>query len=283
MELFFIGLSAVFLVSILSLIGVFSLSLSPQLLNRFLPVIVAVAGGALLGNAFLHLIPEAFHAENEYVGIVVLLGILTFFLLEKALRFHHCHTQHGKETAHIHPVGPLVLISDGLHNLIDGIAIGIAFSVSLELGIATTLAIALHELPQEIGDFALLVHAGFSRLRALFLNFCSALFAVIGFLLSFWIGETHEFLVPFLLAFAAGNFIYIALADIVPEITKENGTKSALFQSGGIIVGILLMLFVSFMFADAHSHAHEDTHAEKHEEEVHVTQEENHKESHDSH
>lgn len=236
---------AVGAVSLLSLIGLVTISLNEKLLKRVLFLLISLAAGALLGDAFVHLLPEAFSEANALaVSLVVISGILSFFLLEKLLHWHHSHGEEefSPDHAKIHPVGNLVLVSDGLHNLVDGLIIGAAFMVSTEIGIATTIAIALHEIPQEIGDFGLLLHAGFSRAKALLYNLFSALVAFLGLALAFTLGEMYAFITPFIAAFAAGNFIYIALADLLPELQRTEGKKRSLLQFLVIIVGILLMV-----------------------------------------
>ncbi len=231
-------------VSLISLVGLFTLSITEARLRRILFVFVALAAGALLGDAFIHLIPESFEAGDPHaVSFAVLAGVLLFFLLEKALRWHHSHGEEefSADHAHIHPVGRLVLVSDSVHNFVDGLAIGAAFIVSPALGIATTIAIALHEIPQEIGDFALLLHAGYSRTRALLVNLFSGLVAVLGTLVAFWAGDITQNAVPLIGGFSAGMFIYIAAADLVPEIHTTTGIKRSLIQLLAIALGLLAM------------------------------------------
>lgn len=236
---------AVGAVSLVSLVGITTLAFRQGFLRKAVSLLISLAAGALLGDAFIHLIPEAFESvDGTLAGLSILGGILIFFLLEKYLHWHHSHGEEedSPEHARIHPVGSLVIVSDGVHNLVDGLAIGAAFMVSPEVGIATTVAIALHEIPQEIGDFGLLVHAGFSRGKALLMNFLSALTAFGGLAIAFILGEAHEAFVPLIAAFAAGNFIYIALADLVPELQKTTDGKRSLVQVGVILLGVLAML-----------------------------------------
>ncbi len=236
---------AVGAVSLVSLVGLATLSLRKDLLRKTLFLLISLAAGALLGDAFIHLLPEAFaEADALSVSLSVLAGVLCFFVLEKFLHWHHSHgdDEFSPEHARIHPVGNLVLVSDGVHNLVDGLAIGAAFMVSTEIGIATAIAIALHEIPQEIGDFGLLVHAGYSRAKALFMNFLSALTAFAGLGLAFWLGESGLLIAPLIAAFAAGNFIYIALADLVPELQKTKDSKRSFLQFVVIIIGIAAMI-----------------------------------------
>lgn len=236
---------AVLAVSLISLIGLATLSFKEGALRKVLFLLISLAAGALLGDAFIHLLPEAFaEADPVAVSVFALAGILSFLMLEKFLHWHHSHGEETEEGEHvrIHPLAHLVIVSDSVHNLVDGIAIGAAFLVSPEIGIATTIAIALHEIPQEIGDFGLLLHSGFSRSRALAMNFLSALTAFAGIGIAFWLAETHESLVPLIAAFAAGNFIYIALADLVPEIHKTRGGVRGIAQFIVILAGLGVMV-----------------------------------------
>lgn len=236
---------AVAFVSIASFIGVVALAWKETFLRKVLFFLISLAAGALLGDAFIHLIPEAFESADALtVSLLILAGFLSFFILEKLLNWHHVHADEplGEDHAHIHPVGHLVLISDGLHNFVDGVAIGAAFLVSPEIGIATTIAIILHELPQEIGDFALLVHAGFSRTKALMVNFLSALIAFAGVGLAYLLAGFFETAAPLIAAFTAGMFVYIAGSDLVPELHKSTGARRSLLQLAAIIVGLIAMV-----------------------------------------
>jgi len=236
------GLLSVFIVSSISLTGVFLLALKEEVIKKYIFIFVSLAVGALLGDAFIHLIPETFESFTNpaAASVLVILGILLFFVVEKFLHWHH----HGQDVdePHIHPVGHLVLFSDGIHNLVDGIIIGVSFLVSVPLGIATTLAVMLHEIPQEVGDFTVLLHSGFSRKRALWLNFLSALTAVVGVIIAFVLGQAGEGLVMWVLPIAAGGFIYIAVADLIPELHKTKEINYSIFQIIAVIVGVLAML-----------------------------------------
>lgn len=262
---------AVLAVSCISLVGLFSLSFKEGLLRKFLFLLVSLAVGALLGDAFIHLLPEAFaEAGATATSMFVLAGILSFLMLEKFLHWHHSHGENtSEEHGRVHPLGRLVIVSDSVHNFVDGIAIGAAFLISPEIGIATTIAIALHEIPQEIGDFGLLLHAGYSRAKALVFNFLSALTAFAGIGVAFWMADTSEVLIPLVAAFAAGNFIYIALADLVPELHKTQGAKRGIAQFVVILVGLAAM--VGLTQVEAHGHGEEEGHTEErhHEEDVH--------------
>ena len=236
---------SVVIVSLVSLIGVFALSIREDLLRKYIFVFISLAVGALLGDAFIHLIPEAFeHVGNTtHVSVLIIVGILIFFILEKFLHWHH----HGEDTEEIHPVGKLILFSDGVHNFIDGVIIGVSFLVSVPVGIATTIAVILHEIPQEIGDFAVLLHSGYTKSRALFLNFLSALCAVLGVLLAFVLGEAGETFSLWVLPIAAGGFIYVAVADLIPELHKTKEAKHSALQIIAVIAGVLAMIALTLL------------------------------------
>ena len=206
--------------------------------------------GALLGDVFLHILPELWESGHSSPAVMSLIfvGFLLFFILEKFLRWHHGHegevhsdTIELEQSNHTHHIGYLNLISDGLHNFIDGVVIAGAYLVSVEIGTATTLAVILHEIPQEIGDFGLLLHAGFSRARALFYNFLSAVFAIFGVLAVVLLGDLVTGLEAYILAIAAGGFLYIAAADLVPELHKTSDLRKSFIQLLAILMGFVLM------------------------------------------
>jgi len=224
------------------LVGVFSLSLKEEVVKKYISLFISLAVGALLGDAFIHLIPEAFESSFSSIAVSLLTisGIIIFFVIEKFLHWHH--HENDIEINHIHPVGKLILFTDGFHNLIDGIIIGVSFLVSVPIGIATTLAVVLHEIPQEIGDFAVLIHSGYDKRRALWLNFVSALTAVVGVLLALIFGSMAETFTLWILPIAAGGFIYIAVADLIPELHKTKEIKYSILQIATVLVGILAMV-----------------------------------------
>jgi zinc and cadmium transporter len=240
----FISVTAV---SLISLLGVFALSLREEILRKYLFLFISVAVGALLGDALIHLIPEALENSPNITltSILIVVGILLFFILEKFLHWHH----HGedKEELGIHPVGKLVLLSDGAHNFLDGIIIGASFMVSVPIGTATTLAVILHEIPQEIGDFAVLLHSGYTKRQALWLNFLSALAAVLGAIVFFMLGEVAETSSMYFLPIAAGGFIYVAVADLIPELHKTKEIKYSVLQLIAVILGVLAMIVLTFL------------------------------------
>jgi zinc and cadmium transporter len=233
-------LASTLLVSGISLIGIFFLSMSENLFRKLLLLLVSFASGTLLGGAFLHLIPEALLSEDlsfksENMFVVILAGILVFFLLEKFL-WRHCH----ERECPVHVFAYLSLLGDGIHNFIDGIILASSFLISVPLGLATTLAVVSHEIPQEIGDFGILVYGGFSKVKALLYNLLSALMAVLGALLMYSFSSYLPSLTYFLV-FAAGSFIYIATTDLIPELHKEHGAWKSLVQFVLLLSGILLM------------------------------------------
>lgn len=234
-------------VSLVSLVGVLSLSFNERLVRKYIFLLVSLAVGALLGDAFIHLIPEAFEsaAAPLQVSLLIIAGIVLFFILEKFLHWHH-HEDDVQER-HAHPVGKLILFSDGVHNFIDGLIIGISFLVDVQVGIATAIAVILHEIPQEVGDFAVLLHAGYTRSRALWLNFLSALCAVLGVLLAFALRESGEVFVLWLLPIAAGGFIYIAIADLIPELHKAKHAGHSVGQVACLLLGVALMAGLLFL------------------------------------
>lgn len=233
---------SVLVISLVSLIGVFALSLKEEKVRKYIFILVSLAVGALLGDAFIHLIPEAFEISSNttITALLIIGGVLTFFIIEKFLHWHH----HDDDTAHnhVHPVGKLILISDSVHNLIDGIIIGAAYFVSIEVGVATTLAVILHEIPQEIGDFGVLLHAGYSKRKALWFNFLSALCAIVGVVIALVLGASSEAFATSILPIAAGGFIYIALSDLIPELNKTKSGKQSVYQILAVILGVLAMV-----------------------------------------
>ncbi len=237
-ELFFILLATIS-VSLLSLIGALTTSFNHKSLDRFLHLLVALAAGTLLGNAFFHLLPEGLeHSPSvETFTLTVVLAYCAFFLMEKILHWRHCHT-HNCDT---HQYGTLSLVGDSIHNFLDGMIIAAAFLQSPSLGVGTTLAIALHELPQEIGDFAVLLHAGYSRSKAILANLTVAATAILGGLIGYLVGTVSDQFNSILIALALGGFIYISTSDLIPEIRKEPSLKKWLTSFGMFIVGLGIM------------------------------------------
>lgn len=225
--------------SAVALIGLLSFLLTEATLRKLMLPLVAFAAGSLIGGAFLHLIPEAAGARglDTLTFLAVLAGFSLFFLLEQFLSWHHEHAVTAPAKA---PVTYLILLADGLHNFIGGLAIAASFLVSVEVGVITWLAAAAHEVPQELGDFAILRRGGWARGPALLANFASALTILPGGLLAYYASADVD--TALLLSFAAGNFIYIAASDLIPEVKQERALASSLVHFGAFIAGILLIL-----------------------------------------
>ena len=241
------ALMAAILVGFISLVGIFSLFLNKNILSKIIFALVALSAGALIGGAFLHLIPEAVEkTEGLSVFIYVLVGFSLFYLIERFLKWHHCHLNPGECEAH-HTFRYMNLIGDAIHNFIDGMIIGSSFAVSLEIGLVTTTAVILHEIPQEMGDFGVLIHGGYSRAKALFYNLLISLTAILGVFVVFFLENFITNLDVFLLPFAAGGFIYIAASDLIPELHKETSSKKSILSFGVFILGITLMLAVKML------------------------------------
>jgi len=246
MEIFY-GFLSVSIISALSLTGAVLLFIRADLISKMVLPLVGLAVGALFGDAFLHLIPEALESEvGDIAPLFIIFGIVVFFVLERFLHWHHHHDTGD----HVHenelPLGKMILFSDALHNFIDGIVIAVAYAVSVPVGIATTIAVVLHELPQEIGDFGLLIHAGYSKSKALLFNFISSLSAFLGFALASLFLVSENFL-ALASAFAAGAFIYIAGSDLVPELKNNKFNKKSVIEFIFILVGILSMYLLLFL------------------------------------
>jgi zinc and cadmium transporter len=233
-------LLSVFLVSLVSFVGVLTLYLRPNLLDKILFALVSFAAGALLGAAFLDLLPEAIEENGGPVMVYALIGIVAFFVIETFLYWYHCHYGHHHHHRHhriqVQPFTWLNLIGDGIHNFVDGMIIAASYLVSVPLGVTTTFAVVLHEIPQELGDFGVLVFGGMSRARAVFYNFLSALTAVLGALVVFFFNVQN--ITKFLIPFAAGGFIYIASADLLPELHKERNIQRAATQLLFFLLGL---------------------------------------------
>jgi len=228
-------------VSALSLVGVFFLSFNIEKLKKVTIFLVSFSTGTLLGGALIHLLPESIEEYGSDISIwlSLLAGILSFFVLEKIIRWRHCHVPTSKD--HPHPLGAMNLIGDGLHNFIDGIIIASAFLVDVKLGIATSIAVITHEIPQEIADFGILIHAGYTKKRALILNFLISLASAAGAILTILLLNNIENITKFIIPLTAGGFIYIATADLIPELRKEVSIKKSLLQIIVILLGIAIM------------------------------------------
>lgn len=243
---------SVIIVSLVSMVGVLTLSLGDKKLHKVLLLLVSLSAGTLMGGAFLHLLPEAVEGSGFTltVSFSALAGVLVFFLMEKWIHAHHCeplphehsHLQHEPHM-HMHKehIGMLTLFGDGMHNFVDGLVIAGAYLVDVSVGVATTLAVVLHEVPQEIADFGVLLYSGYSKTKALFYNFLSAGTAILGAIVGLILGSRSESFVLFILPFAAGGFIYIAGSTLIPELHKNCGWKESALHIVTFVLGIALM------------------------------------------
>ena len=236
------ALISVLIVSLISFVGVLTFSIKTDKLKKVLLYMVSFSAGALFGDAFIHLLPEIIDEVGFglEISIYVMFGIGFSFIVEKFVHWRHCHIPTSKQ--HVHPFAIMNLVGDSVHNFIDGLIIGASYLVSIPVGIATTLAVVLHELPQEIGDFGVLLHGGFSKFKALFFNFITALTAVAGAIFALLISSYVENITTFLIPFAAGTFIYIAGSDLIPELHKEVKVEKSLLQFIAIVLGVMVML-----------------------------------------
>jgi len=230
------------LISLVSLLGILFIKIKKNRLKGELLTLVGVATGALLGDAFLHLIPESMAIINsEKTGLMIITGMLIFFSLEKILKWRHCHDidcDQNKELVWIS------LLADSIHNLIDGLIIGNSFMISIPIGISTSLAVFMHEIPQEIGDFAILIHGGFSAKKAALMNLGSAFLSVLGVLVIWLISDISK-IQGELMAITAGGFIYLAASDLIPELHRhENKIKQSLWQMISVLIGLGIMYFL---------------------------------------
>jgi len=243
--IWFYALTSVVVVSLISLIGIATLSIKIDRLRKILIYLISFSAGALIGDAFIHLLPEAVEESGGFsimISLYVILGIVISFVIEKFIHWRHCHMP--ITTEHKHPFAWMNLFGDSIHNFIDGLIIGAAYLVSIPVGIATTTAVILHEIPQEIGDFGVLIHGGFSIKKALLLNFAVALTAILGTVAVLIFGAQSENLSLFLVPFAAGNFIYIASTDLIPELHKETVVSRSTLQLVWFILGVCVMLLL---------------------------------------
>ena len=242
---------SVIIVSSISFIGLWTFALKTQKLQKIVLYLVSFSAGGLLGDAFIHLLPEAIEETgfSISISIYVLLGIIISFIIEKII-WRHCHIHQcsaGHHHARPQPFAYLNLIGDGVHNFIDGLIIGASYLVSVPVGLSTTLAVILHEIPQEIGDFGVLIHGGFKRSEALFYNFLSGIAAIAGVIVAVALNQSAQ-VTHILVPFAAGSFIYIACTDLLPELHKSVKVKESALQVLMFLLGIGIMLTLLVFF-----------------------------------
>ncbi|MFX1238502.1 MAG: ZIP family metal transporter [Promethearchaeota archaeon] len=261
---YLLGFLMVFLIGCVSLTGVFMISLKEQTLDKILFVLVAFATGTILATALFDLIPEAIHhleegsldIEVSTIFLIILVGYVVFFVIERFIYWFHGHVHQKEEElvcysnvmegtnlsvdkGNIKNFALLNLIGDGLHNFLDGIVIIVGFLSGIEDGIIITLAVLFHELPQEIGDFGILLYGGFSKKNALFYNFLSAMIALLGGFVAFLLSDLVEMFNLFILAFSGGGFLYIASTELMPELLKQKDLKKSILQAIIFVLGIV--------------------------------------------
>lgn len=246
MQVWVYSLVSVLIISSLSFIGVILLLLKRDLAKEHLLYLVSFSVGGLFGGAFLHLLPEALEMEAvENVSMIVMLGIFVSYIIEMIIQWRHCHIPTSED--HPHTFAYMNIIGDGVHNMVDGIIVGSAYLISIPLGISTTIAICLHEIPQEIGDLGVLLYAGMKVGRALTFNLLSALTAVIGMAIALALSNYVSNLTAILIPFAVGNFIYIAGSDLVPELKDEKKLSKSLIQLALMLSGAALLYMLKFL------------------------------------
>ena len=238
-QIWFYVFGSLFIVSGISFAGALTLAVGRERLRKILLYLVSFSAGALLGDVFLHLIPEMQgNGFGSKEGFYILGGISLFFIFEKFVHWHHSHTEHKED---IHAVVYLSIAGDALHNFIDGLVIAGSFLVSIPLGIATSMAVVFHEIPHELGNFAVLVHGGWTAKKALLYNFLSSFAAFFGGVVVLLFSHELQNAPSVLLSVGASNFIYVALSDLMPELNKEKDNKKSFFLLVAFVVGIALM------------------------------------------
>lgn len=237
------------LMSMIALVGSVTLLLKEEVLKAVLRPLVAFAAGSLIGGALFHMLPAATHELGHEVWPYVwcVAGFLTFLALEQFLHWHHSHQPDAAEDE---PLIWLILIADGLHNFIGGLSVAASFLISVPVGISAWIAAAAHEVPQELGDFAVLLHGGWSKPRALLFNWLSGMTFLVGGLIAYFLSRQVD--VTFLVPFAAGNFLYIGAADLVPEIKKDERWKRSVAHFASLSAGLALLLAIRL--AAPHEH-----------------------------
>jgi zinc and cadmium transporter len=256
LELFFWILGSGLLMSSISLLGAITFIIPEKVVQSMLLPLVSLAAGSLLGSALFYLLPESVEVMGNdlHVYMYVLAGFLTFFILEQFLHWHHYHGTEDELHQHHHhqPVTYLVLISHSIHNFVDGIVVGGSFLVDVRIGIFAWIGVALHEIPQKLGDFSILLHGGWQQKKALLYNFLASLSFLVGSVLIFFLAREIE--VHFLIPFAAGMFLYVAAVDLVPEIKNHHNAKKNAIHFISFVIGVSIIL-VFRLVLDDHSHA----------------------------
>lgn len=255
METILYSIGSVILVSLVSVIGAIPLLIKKKVPDHLLMFLLSLSVGSLLGGVFIHFLPEA-TSESYTLGLAIniILGFLSFFVIEKFIHWHHTKKCEGGKCGHGHAyhLAPINLIGDGVHNFIDGLVIAGSYVVSIPLGIAATISIIFHELPQEIADFGVLLYTGMSKKKALLFNLLSAATAIVGTILGLFLASTATEFTSFIIPFAAGNFIYIAASNLVPELHRHCGAKETFIHIIAIILGVAIMAAIALFAPHLH-------------------------------
>ena len=248
MSITFYTILSVILVSLVSLIGLATLSLSGKIMDKLINYLVSFATGTLFGGALIHLLPQAYASTTRpiLVSLWTIGGLSTFFIMEKFFRWRHCH--HPTSEVHIHPFVPMNIFGDAMHNFIDGVLIAISYSTSIPLGIATTVAVLFHEIPQEISDYSIFIKGGLSVKKAILVNCISASMAIFGALITLQMGKSIAGLTEALIPFTAGGFLYIAGSDLIPELHHNTEIKKSFLQLMMLISGVAVMTVLAMKF-----------------------------------
>lgn len=234
---------ATLVVSSVSLVGILSLVFNERVVDKIVFMLISFAAGSLIGVSFLHIIPEIIsELDSSKIFYYVVAGFTIFFILEKYFYWRHCHKG---ERCELHPVSYLNLFGDALHNFIDGILIGSSFSINIEVGVLATMAVILHEIPQEIGDFVILIHSGFSKLKALLVNFLVSLTAILGAVFGYILSDNIKKLPNYILPIVAGGFIYVASCDLIPELHRERSLSRSFLSLVLFLLGILVIVIIA--------------------------------------
>jgi zinc and cadmium transporter len=242
------GLLSTLVISIIGQIGFFVFVLKDNILKKILIFFVSFSAGSLIGGAFFHLLPDVIEKKDDVLMVFVwtIAGFCLFFVMEKFLRWHHCHDEECEEKKHL---GEINMVGDGIHNFLDGVIVMAAFVVSPALGLATTISIISHEIPQELGDFGVLLYSGYNKTKAIIYNFLLSAVAILGalagYFLSSEIGGFNNVIIPI----AAGGFLYIAASDFIPEIHKEINAKSSILNFIVFILALLFMFIIKMLGA----------------------------------
>lgn len=240
----------IFFTILIGLIGVGGAYLSLRIFlkdSSRLLLVVSFAAGALVGVSFLELLPEALEKVSAVkILFTCLLGFIAFYLLERSLIWYHCHEEHCER----HASATLIIFGDTLHNFLDGLAVAASFLVSAPLGMMTSLAMIFHEIPQEVGDFGVLLHSGYSRAKALIVNLVSAIFCILGGVVGFYFFESFQQALPYLLALTAGNFLYLGAADLLPQTHKVEKRWAIFSHTAAFLSGIILLWLLGLVMKE---------------------------------